>query len=133
MNDTDLKIPSIHDVDALVGILLLVASDPEGIARRVAEFKAAADEARDLITQANNETSALALRRAEHAQAMDGLSAKQQAEHEARLREAQRLMAAAETLNREADEKLQRAHDVMHAAEMRSADLSNRLHGIGAK
>jgi hypothetical protein len=125
----DLKILPASDFGVLMGLLMAIATDPDACARRLKELEAASAEARDLIEQANKETSALALRRAEHSTAMDSLTTRQQSEHEQRLHEARNILAAAEALKREADEKLQRAHVVMHAAENRSADLAQRYHG----
>jgi gas vesicle protein len=125
----DLEIPADSNLNVVAGLLLLITADPSGVSERLAKFKDAAAEARDLIEQANKATANLALERAQHAEAMDALSRRQASDHEGRLHEARNILAAAESEKREADEKLQRAHAIMHAAENRAADLQQRYSG----
>jgi hypothetical protein len=129
----DLKIPAAGDLGAVAGLQILIAADPEGYAAKIKELTAVSAEARTTTEEANKATANLALERAQHAGAMDAMSRRQASEHEGRLREAQNILAAAEALNREATEKLQKAHAVEHATANRIADMTQRFAHSGAK
>jgi hypothetical protein len=129
----DLKIQPASDFGVLMGLLMTIATDPAACARRLKELEAASADARDLIERANKVTATLAIERAQHAETLRGLSARQQSEHEARLHEARNILAAAEALKREADEKLQKAYAVEHATANRIADMTQRFAHSGAK
>jgi hypothetical protein len=132
MNNTDnLVVPSPEGT--LVGLLMLVLADPPGCLERAKKLQASADADRAEREALAKDRADAAVEDARRQQALDAKHAKQLAELEGVRRENQRILAAAEVSQREADAKLQKAYAVERAAEMRSADLSNRLHGIGAK
>jgi uncharacterized coiled-coil protein SlyX len=117
------------DFGVLTGLLMAIAVDPDACVRRLKELEAASAEARDLIDKANKVTAGQAVERAQHAQAMDALSAKQASEHEQRKREIANERAAVTELAREAEQKVRWAMEHEATVARRASDLQVRYSG----
>jgi hypothetical protein len=85
-----------------------------------------------LADQAEAARAAMADERLEHEQALAAMTQQQISDHQARQQELRVQEAALWESQRAVDEKDLRADAKVRMAEMRAADLSNRLHGIGA-
>jgi hypothetical protein len=132
MSDTDnLVVPSPEG--AVVGTLMLVIADPEGCLKRAQKLQAAADAERGQREAFAKDRADAAVEDARRQQAADAKHAKQLAELESVRRENQNILAAAEAFNREGAALRQRADQVMHAAENRIADMTQRFAHGGAK
>jgi hypothetical protein len=132
MSDTDnLVIPSPEGT--LVGLLMLVLADPAACLARAQKLQASADADRAEREALAKDRAAAAVEDARRQQASDAKHAKQLAELESVRRENQNILAAAEALNREANEKLQKAYAVEHATANRIADMTQRFAHSGAK
>jgi chromosome segregation ATPase len=90
------------------------------------------EKVRAEIDAANRAKGELVAERAEHEHALANATARHQQECEARRRELRAVESDLAARERAVEEKSQRADATMRAAEMRAADLSNRLHGHAA-
>jgi hypothetical protein len=106
-----------------------LARDVAAMPARIKRAREAAQAAQD---EANQRRGQLAAERAGHMAAIDEADAAHRARCAERERDLQRREAAVTELAREAEEKTRRAEATMRMAEMRAADLSNRLHGHAA-
>jgi hypothetical protein len=114
-------------IAALVEALTRELSD---LPERIASARRVAQDAHD---EANRRRGELAAQEAAHVKHLEELTAAYQAkcaqrEHALAVRES--LLVAEK---REAMETLQRGTALIRTAEARAADLSNRLHGVGAR
>ena len=89
-------------------------------------------EVRAEIKQANQTKGQLVAEEAAHKQRLADADAAHKTKCAMRERELSNREAAPVEREREADAALKKAADRERMVEMRSADLSNRLHGIGA-
>jgi hypothetical protein len=95
----------------------------------MAEAAAAAQKRIDAAAEADDRR---AREEAAHKKHLSDLTAAQVAEHAGRVKELQRLQGGLETTKREIAAEGERLTVRLRDIENRSADLSNRLHSIGA-